>query len=194
MASSVGTSIIWFLKNLSFISGVLPTEKFGGCKICFNSKQTREAFSESSNKALASFDLIHCDLWGPYRVPSSCGARYFLTIFDDFSRAVWVYLLLEKSEVKVVLPKFVSMVLCQFNQQVKTVRTDNGLEFLGLAKYFSDNDIIHQTSCVYTPQQNGRVERKHRHILEVSRALMFQANLPIKFWGECVMAAVHVIN
>ena len=23
---------------------------------------------------------------------------------------------------------------------------------------------------------------------------MFQANLPIKFWGECVLAAAHVIN
>lgn len=54
--------------------------------------------------------------------------------------------------------------------------------------------MLFQTSCVGTPQQNGRVERKHRHILEVARALRFQASLPIEFWGESVQAVVHLIN
>ena len=53
---------------------------------------------------------------------------------------------------------------------------------------------MHQTSCVATPRQNGRVERKHRHILNVARSIMFRANLPVKFWGESVLAAAHVIN
>ncbi|XP_019232006.1 PREDICTED: uncharacterized protein LOC109212783 [Nicotiana attenuata] len=49
-------------------------------------------------------------------------------------------------------------------------------------------------TCAYTPQQNGVAERKHRHILEVTRAIRFQANIPIKIWGHCVLAAIYIIN
>lgn len=54
--------------------------------------------------------------------------------------------------------------------------------------------IIHQKSCDYTPQQNEIAERKHRHILEVTRALRFQAGIPIKYCGLCAKAAVYLIN
>ena len=52
-----------------------------------------------------------------------------------------------------------------------------------MKRYFLDCEIIFQTSCTETPQQSGRVERKHKHILNVAQALRFQGNLPIKFWG-----------
>jgi len=63
-----------------------------------------------------------------------------------------------------------------------------------LTSYFQTHGILHQTSCVDTPQQNGRVERKHRHILNVARACLFQGNLPVKFWGKSILTATHLIN
>ena len=66
-----------------------------------------------------------------------------------------------KSDVSSLVKSFVSMVGTQFNAKVKTIRSDNGREFL-LQNYFDSQGIIHQTSCVETPQQNGIVERKHQ--------------------------------
>ncbi|XP_075074561.1 uncharacterized protein LOC142162144 [Nicotiana tabacum] len=54
--------------------------------------------------------------------------------------------------------------------------------------------IVHQSSCTYTPQKNGVVERKHRSILDMARALRYQDFLPLKFWGECVSIAVYLLN
>lgn len=44
----------------------------------------------------------------------------------------------------------------QFSRKMKTLRSDNGMEFTCLAQYFREHRVIHETFCVYTPQQNGR--------------------------------------
>ncbi|KAJ4718835.1 Retrovirus-related Pol polyprotein from transposon TNT 1-94 [Melia azedarach] len=164
------------------------------CEVCFRAKHPRDKFPLSDNKATIIFEKIHCDLWGSYKHSSSCGARYFLTLVDDFSCAVWVYLLVDKTEVFRMLMSFIAIIERQFFQNIKVVQSDNGTEFNCLCDYFAATGILFQTSCVGTPQQNGRVERKHKHILQVRRALRFQANLPIYFWGEGVLAATHLIN
>jgi len=104
-------------------------DKHEVCEICFRAKQTHERFSVSYNKAEYISELIHCDIWGPYKEPFSSGAHYFLTIVDDASRVTWVYLMHEKNDTSQRLKSFIIMAHTQFGKRVKVVRSDNGSEF-----------------------------------------------------------------
>ncbi|GJY18648.1 cysteamine dioxygenase [Tanacetum coccineum] len=96
---------------------------------------------------------------------------------DDFSEETWTYLMVHKSDALEIIKAFLKFVELQFSTKVKCIRSDNALDFVKgpCALYLASQGIKHQTTCVDRPQQNGRVERKHRHILEVARALRFQA-------------------
>ena len=61
-------------------------------------------------------------------------------------------------------------------------------------------DFIHtqgtiiQCSYAGTSQQNGRVERKHRHILDSVRAFLISISCPERFWEEVAFIVVYTIN
>ena len=70
------------------------------------------------------------------------GYKYFLTIVDDFTRYTWVYLLKHKSETQSIFPKFATMFSTQFDCKIKTIRSDNGMEFF-LKAFLHSNGILH---------------------------------------------------
>ncbi|XP_021726147.1 uncharacterized protein LOC110693298 [Chenopodium quinoa] len=78
----------------------------------------------------------------------------------------------------------------------KSGLSDNAKELCEgkIAEFYHAKGILHQTSCSDTPQQNRVVERKHKHLLETTRALYIQSKVPQKYWGECVLTAAHIIN
>lgn len=95
-----------------------------------------------------------------------------------------------------ILSNFIHFVENHFKSCVKTIRTDNGTEFQNHScqNLFAELGILHQKTFPYTPQQNGVAERKYRHLLQVTRALLFQYGLPKRFWGEALLYATFLIN
>jgi hypothetical protein len=74
------------------------------------------------------------------------------------------------------------------------VQSDWGGECQGLQRYLTSAGIHHRVACPHTHQQNGVVERKHRHIVKIGLALLAQSSLPLRFWDEAFLSACYLIN
>ncbi|RVX14584.1 Retrovirus-related Pol polyprotein from transposon TNT 1-94 [Vitis vinifera] len=166
------------------------------CEICQFAKHTRTVYPQIPYKPSTVFSLVHSDVWGPSRIKNISGTRWFVTFVDDHTRVTWVFLMKEKSEVGHIFQTFNLMVQNQFNSKIQVLKSDNAKEYFtsSLSTYLQNHGIIHISSCVDTPQQNGVAERKNRHLLEVARCLMFSSNVPNYFWGEAILTATYLIN
>ena len=164
------------------------------CDSCQFAKQKKLPFPQSISNSTVPFNILHADLWGPFSTVSALGHKYFLTLVDDFTRHTWVIFLKSKDQTKSSLINFVAYIENQFQTTLKCLRSDNGTEFVVLSDFFLAKGILHQRTCVETPQQNGVVERKHQHILNVARSIFFHSNVPLNMWNFCIQHAVHLIN
>ncbi|GJP43066.1 hypothetical protein CLOM_g2565 [Closterium sp. NIES-68] len=90
------------LKGLEVKGGV---KEIGSCPTCLETKFFKFPFNSTTGPAKSPLALVHMDVVGPTRAPSLSGSRYFLTIVDDHTRAVWVYPLKSKGEVAAAVLK-----------------------------------------------------------------------------------------
>ncbi|CAI7834300.1 unnamed protein product [Closterium sp. NIES-53] len=182
------------LKGLE-MKGVV--KEIGSCPTCLETKFTKFPFSSGTGPAKAPLALVHMDVVGPTRAPSLSGSRYFLTIVDDHTRAVWVYPLKTKGEVAAaVFKEWMPRAQRESGHKVKVIRTDNGGEFIGadFEAVLKKKGIQHQLTVPYNPQQNGVAERFNRTLQEGARTLLGRAGLPDPFWVTALRQVAFVKN
>lgn len=174
----------------------LEFEQLRSCEVFHKAKHHRTTFPILQTRNPVLFGLVHDDVWGPYRAENVANVSYMLTLVEDHSRTTRTYLFSSKGQVSATLRAYFNMVKTQFGKSVLALKSDNGTEFLGhgTQSILHEYVIIHQRTCVYSPQQNGVVEHKHQTLLEIARAMMFQPGLPLKFWSFSILTATWLIN
>lgn len=140
------------------------------------------------------FDLVHTDLWGLTPVISSDGYRYYVLFVEDYNRYVWIYPLKQKTDTLIAFKHLVTFVQTQFRKTIKMLHSDNGGEYTKVHQVCRNMGIMSQFSCPYTSAHNGRVERKHQHVVEMGLTLLAQASMPLSFWWDAFLTATMLIN
>ena len=108
-------------------------QKLNFCEHCIFGKACRVKFSAGQNRTKGTLDYVHADLWGPSRTLSHSGARYFMSIVDDYSRKLWVYIQKTKDESFHNFKNWKTLIENQTERKVKRFRSDNGLEFCSMS-------------------------------------------------------------
>lgn len=165
------------------------------CVGCIYGKQHHKSHPTNFKIAENTLDVIHVDLC-EMNLMSLGGAKYFLLFKDDFSHFRTVYFLKTKDEAVAKLEAFMKMVENQFGKKVKCLKSDNGTEIKNAhtKKLLDELGVFHIRTNTYTPQQNGRIEREMRTVVESARSAIHARKLNENLWAEAINYAVFTLN
>ena len=100
-----------------------------------------------------------------------------------------------KDQVLDVFKYFHVKVERQTDNQLKSVRANNGGEYRGpFEQYCRIHGIRLKKTVPKTPQQNGVAERMNRTFYDRIRCMFSHAKLPKSFWGEAMRTTMDLIN
>lgn len=197
----IGKSGLRKLVRDDMVKGVtLKSEAFVGgevCEPCMMGKHARQPFDDVPlPRSKRPLELVHSDVCGAFTPAAWNGKRFFVTFTDDFTHFCAVYLLTTKDEVFEAFQQYTSMAENHFDRKIARIRCDNGGEYVSndFSEYCKANGVTMEKTIPYTPQQNGVSERLNRTILDRARAMVHDAGVTKRLWGEAVQAAVYVIN
>jgi len=159
-------------------------DQFSFCKACQFGKLHLLPFKSPSSHAKEPLELIHNDVWGPALILSPSNFKYYVLFIDDYIRFTWIFSLKQKSETIHAFIQFKSLVENQFNKKIKALQCDGGCEFKPVQKIAIESKIQFRMSCPYTSQQNGRAERKYKHVTELGLTLLAQTKMSFTTGGK----------
>ncbi|TMC14556.1 MAG: DDE-type integrase/transposase/recombinase, partial [Chloroflexi bacterium] len=193
----LGEEDIRKLEGMSKGMKLLEGTKVGTCGPCLEGKQTRQPSHEPRERATEPLELVHSDTSGQITPTSLGGANAYVTFTDDATGMVFLEPIKNRSakEMLRVFKEFKAMVENQLNKKIKRLRTDGGGEYAAaLGRYLKKKGILHEKTAPYSPDQNGVSERMNRTIMERTKAVLADTNLPKILWMEIASTVAYLRN
>lgn len=136
------------------------------------------------------------NLFGPTKTLRLGGKRYGFVIVDHYFRFTWVYCLVNKEETLKEFRIFHKKIENEKELKIKRIKSDHGGKFknLNFMKSCVEHEIFHEFSSAKTPRQNSVVERKNIILLDISRKMLAENNLPKCFLVEVINMACCIMN
>uniref|UniRef100_A0AAV1TI68 Uncharacterized protein n=1 Tax=Peronospora matthiolae TaxID=2874970 RepID=A0AAV1TI68_9STRA len=180
-------------------SGIrLSNNKRMACVSCLEGKQTRNAQSQQDSGKHSPIDriggVICSDLKGPMTPRDRLGNRYLVNFVDHKSNNCRVFLAPTKDAAARQFEAFLVHFEKLFGFKVHVLRTDGGREYANVDLFCERTGVTRQVSEARNQASNGKAERMHRTVLNLARSMMFACALPLVFWGDAVLYAVHILN
>jgi transposase InsO family protein len=136
------------------------------------------------------------DLAGPMLSETWSDGSYPLIVVEASRRYGTGELLVSKDEAYDALVVIVLKLERQSGEKCQMIRSDNGTEFVNrmVEKFCKRNRIAHQTTVLYTPEQNGMAEQALATIFDMVRCMLHFAKLDVRYWGEAFLYAIYIRN
>lgn len=185
------------VKNMSTL-GLIPNLSMGNneqCEICSQAKITKKSH-KSVKRETEHLELVHSDLCEFEGILTRNGKRYLMTFIDDYSNFTYVYLLKTKNEAIDMFRTYIAEVENQFGKKIKRFRSDRGTEYdsTDFKNIYTEHGIIHEITAPYSPEMNGKAERKNRTFAELVVAIMINSGAAPHWWGEALLTVCYVLN
>jgi hypothetical protein len=170
------------------------------CPNCVGGKLAQKPFPNKPKRTLKKNQmLLVIDYVGPMQVAAREGFTGMASIVVEPFHLEMAYPLREKSsraQLDAVKDCIAKLKAYAPGYRVAFLKSDNAAEYVGgeFAAFCDKKEIVQEFSTPYSPQQNDKVERGNRVIVEMARSMMLGANLPTSYWADAVVCAAYILN
>ena len=178
-------------KGCETLGNNIPT-----CETCIQSKATTKVNRQPGERASQYLQTVHSDIWGPVKPLTWSKGRWYISFIDDYTRWATVSILTSKDTTYKEFLNWLTLEENQSGTKLKRFHTDNAKEYqsLQIKDTLQEKGILNTYAAPYAHEQNGIAEVFNRTILNKVRAMLLQAKLSHRYWGEALMATVYIYN
>lgn len=162
------------------------------CGPCVMNREHRPLSNREAKRSMNLLDVVHVAIYGPMEEISIQGAKYVIMFIDDYSRKTFDYFFISKNDALENLTEFKTTVELQTGRKIKCLRTGNDTEFkrTTFQRFLKKCQIVHEAG----PEQTELTEQMSSILFDRAKCMLFDADLPKKYWAEAMHTAVYLMN